>query len=312
MSETKESQELIKAEIVEAVSPTPAIIMDISGLQKVAKVYAASSFLSASWRKLSEGERLANLIIIVNRAGALKCDPLLLLQNLDIIAGRMCWRSSFLLQLLQAHGWTGSRYDLVGDPNTPEFWGDDSHGCTFSAINPATGERETGTKITVAMIKGEGWLNREGSKWRTMPEQMLKYRAVAFFARTNAPAVMGGFYSQDEIEDIVAQERTQAPMVSPVQIVAAEQPKELPSDVQEYLHKRYDDGVSRINSDSSLVTLAAKGQATDQLVECLERLKSEAMRDLEGFRAKYMSQPIAPKKSWASSPLNPGSSCYHD
>lgn len=209
MSETRDSQELIKGEIVEAVSPAPQAIMDIMALQKVAKVYAASSFLPASWRKLPDGERLANLIIIVNRAGALKCDPLLLLQNLDIIAGRMCWRSSFLLQLLQAHGWRGSSYDFVGDPNTPAFWGDDANGCTFSAINPATGERETGTKITVAMIKGEGWLNKEGSKWKTMPEQMFKYRAVAFFARTNAPAVMGGFYSDDEVRDIVAQEKAE-------------------------------------------------------------------------------------------------------
>lgn len=306
MSEAKESQELAT---VATVSPG---LPDIAALQKVAKVYAASSFLPSAWRKLPENERLANLIIIINRAAALKCDPLLLLQNLNIIAGQMCWKSTFLLQLLMANGWASAKYEMAGDPTSPDFWFDDSHGCTFSAINPATGEREAGTKITVAMIKGEGWLNREGSKWRTMPEQMLKYRAVAFFARSNAPAVMGGFLSQDEIEDIAVQERTQAPMVSPAQVIEADQPKELPSDVQEYLHKRYDDGVARINSDASLVTLVAKGRATDQLVECLERLKSEAVSDIEGFRTKYMQPPAPQKKSWANSPLDPSSSCYHD
>ena len=321
MSETRDSQELIKGEIVEAVSPTPAIIMDISYLQKVAKVYAASSFLPASWRKLPEGERLANLIIIVNRAGVLKCDPLLLLQNLDIIAGRMCWRSSFLLQLLQAHGWAGSRYEFEGDPNAPEFWGDDANGCTFSAINPATGEREKGTKITVAMIKGEGWLSKEGSKWRTMPEQMIKYRAVAFFARTNAPAVMGGFYSQDEIEDIVAQERAQAPMVTPAQVVEAEpepvpEPP-LPADIQAYISKVYEQGVAAIQADKSLITLADKGSATDALVARCQGLTEAARRAPEGFRAKYLAPPPEKingmsREAWAHSPSNPGGSCYHD
>lgn len=301
MTDTKESQELA------TVAPASLGLPDIAALQKVAKVYAASSFLPSAWRKLPESERLANLIIIINRAAALKCDPLLLLQNLNIIAGQMCWKSTFLLQLLMANGWVGAKYEMTGDPTSPDFWEHNFNGCTFSAINPATGEREMGTKITVAMIKGEGWLDREGSKWRTMPEQMLKYRAVAFFARSNAPAVMGGFMAQDEIEDMVAQERAPAPMVSPAQVVEAEQPKELSGDIIEYIHKRYDDGVTRINSDSSLVTLAAKGQATDALIAELDRLRAEALKDQEGFRAKYMHP-----SGWASSLLNPSSSCYHD
>lgn len=300
MSE-KESQELA------TVAPASLGLPDIAALQKVAKVYAASSFLPSAWRKLPESERLANLIIIINRAAALKCDPLLLLQNLNIIAGQMCWKSTFLLQLLMANGWAGAKYDFAGDPTSPDFWGNDAHGCTFSAINPATGERETGTKITVAMISGEGWLSREGSKWRTMPEQMLKYRAVAFFARSNAPAVMGGFMAQDEIEDIVAQERAPAPMVSPPMVIEAAPPKELAGDIQEYIHRRYDSGVASINSDSSLVTLSAKGRATDALIAELERLRAEAQSDQEAFRAKYMEPD-----GWASSPLNPASSCYHD
>lgn len=206
------STELTKAE----KSATLAPLGDIAELQKWARIYNASSLLPQSWRKGQEQERIANIILVMQRANALKCDPLLLLQNLDFIAGRMCWKSTFLLQLLLANGWQAPKYEIEGDPNSADFWAKDSNGATFSAVNPATGEREVGSKITVKMIMGERWLDREGSKWRTMPEQMLKYRAVAFFCRSNAPAVMGGFYSDDEVRDIIGQEKAENPAPEPV------------------------------------------------------------------------------------------------
>ena len=303
-------QELVKADIVETVHPAAAGLMDIAGLQKVAKVYAASSFLPASWKKLQESERLANLIIIINRAAVLKCDPLLLLQNLNIIAGQMCWKSTFLLQLLMVNGWAGAKYDMTGDPTSPAFWETESNGCAFSAINPATGEREVGTKITVAMVKGEGWLTREGSKWRTMPEQMLKYRAVAFFARSNAPAVLGGFMAQDELEDVIAQERARPVVAIKPQEPAPEPLKaELPADIQAYLSKRYEAGVAAIQADNSLPRLGDKGAATDKLLGKIEALRGEALSDEAAFRAKYMAPPTEPKKN---SILDPGSNYWHD
>lgn len=311
MSE-REGQGLVKAEIVETVYPAVAGLMDIAALQKVAKVYAASSFLPAAWRKLPEQERLANLIIIINRAAVLKCDPLLLLQNLNIIAGQMCWKSTFLLQLLMVNGWAGARYDMIGDPTSPAFWETESNGCAFSAINPGTGERETGTKITVTMIKGEGWINREGSKWRTMPEQMLKYRAVAFFARSNAPAVLGGFMSQDELEDIMAQERARSMVAGKTPEPAVEPLKaELPADIQAYLSKRYEAGVAAIQADNSLPRLGDKGAATDKLLGEIEALRGEALSDVAGFRAKYMAPETKPEPK-KSSILDPGSSYWHD
>ena len=96
-------------------------------------------------------------------------------------------------------------------------------------------------------------------------------------------------------------------MVSPPMVIEAAPPKELAGDIQEYIHRRYDSGVASINSDSSLVTLSAKGRATDALIAELERLRAEAQSDQEAFRAKYMEPD-----GWASSPLNPASSCYHD
>ena len=54
------------------------------------------------------------------------------------------------------------------------------------------------------MAKQEGWIDKTGSKWKTMPELMLKYRAAAFFGRLYCPEIMMGLYSADETIDIVA------------------------------------------------------------------------------------------------------------
>jgi len=59
-----------------------------------------------------------------------------------------------------------------------------------------------GTEITMQMAHDEGWITKNGSKWRTMPEQMLKYRSAAFFARTECPEVLMGFQTADETQDV--------------------------------------------------------------------------------------------------------------
>ena len=52
------------------------------------------------------------------------------------------------------------------------------------------------------MAKAEGWLTKTGSKWQTMPELMLKYRAAAFFGRLYAPEVLMGMQTAEEVIDI--------------------------------------------------------------------------------------------------------------
>jgi hypothetical protein len=52
------------------------------------------------------------------------------------------------------------------------------------------------------MAKAEGWFAKNGSKWKTMPELMLRYRAAAFFGRLYAPDVLNGMHATEEVEDI--------------------------------------------------------------------------------------------------------------
>ena len=63
------------------------------------------------------------------------------------------------------------------------------------------------------MAKDEGWYSKkdkygnETSKWQTMPELMLAYRAAAFFARVYIPNSLMGLYVEGEVEDISAPDR---------------------------------------------------------------------------------------------------------
>ena len=52
------------------------------------------------------------------------------------------------------------------------------------------------------MAADEGWISKNGSKWKTMPEQMLQYRAGAFFARVNCPDLLLGLPTVEEVNDV--------------------------------------------------------------------------------------------------------------
>ena len=52
------------------------------------------------------------------------------------------------------------------------------------------------------MAKQEGWFSKTGSKWQTMPDQMLIYRAYSFFARAYCPDKLLGIHDEFENLDI--------------------------------------------------------------------------------------------------------------
>lgn len=61
------------------------------------------------------------------------------------------------------------------------------------------GNAAEGTVVTLKMAKDEGWTSNK--KWSAMPEQMLAYRAAAFFARVYCPETLMGIQVQGEVED---------------------------------------------------------------------------------------------------------------
>ena len=71
------------------------------------------------------------------------------------------------------------------------------------ATELSSGEVVEGCEVTMAMAKAEVCSTKSGSKWATMPEQMLRYRAATFLIRATAPEIGMGLQTAEEIHDTV-------------------------------------------------------------------------------------------------------------
>ncbi len=77
----------------------------------------------------------------------------------------------------------------------------DDRVCYAWAIERGTNERLEGPPVSIQMAVREGWMGKNGSKWQTMPELMLRYRAATFFGRLYAPDILMGMRSDVEVYD---------------------------------------------------------------------------------------------------------------
>jgi len=78
----------------------------------------------------------------------------------------------------------------------------------------ATDEELKSMGISFEMAMREAWYSRTGSKWPTMTEQLLMYRAAAFFSRIYCSDILMGMRTDDEMQDIVETETINAEVIS--------------------------------------------------------------------------------------------------
>src|SRR5690606_36386475 len=76
--------------------------------------------------------------------------------------------------------------------------------CVAWAKDRESGERLESPPVSLQLTHDEGWYSKNGSKWQTMPQLMLRYRAATLFARLYAPEITLGMRTTDEVEDISA------------------------------------------------------------------------------------------------------------
>jgi hypothetical protein len=56
--------------------------------------------------------------------------------------------------------------------------------------------------VTIATAKAEGWYDAPGSRWRNLPDLMLRYRSATLFVRLFAPEIAAGFQTAEEIVEM--------------------------------------------------------------------------------------------------------------
>ena len=164
----------------------------------IGKMFASSELIPQNYQKKPMDCAIA--VDIANRMGV---SPMFVMQNLNVIKGKPTWSGQACMSMIRASKeFKSSRPVYTGERKT------DSWGCYIRAIDTETGEIVNGTEVTIEMAKKEGWYSKpdrygnETSKWQTMPEQMLAYRAAAFFARVYIPNSLMGMYVEGEPEDM--------------------------------------------------------------------------------------------------------------
>lgn len=155
--------------------------------QRIGKAFAASDLVPQQYKG-----NVANCIVALEMANRMGASPLMVMQNLYLVHGNPGWSAKFLIACFNQCGrFTAMRYR----------WNADRTACRAWAVEKSTGEELVGPEVSVQMAKDEGWSTKSGSKWRTMPELMLMYRASAFLVRTYAPEISMGLRTDDEIID---------------------------------------------------------------------------------------------------------------
>ena len=181
--------------------------------QRMALALVSSNIVPEQYRGK---DNIGNAIVALEMAQRIGASPLAVMQNLNIIHGRPSWSSTFIIAALNSCGrFAPIRFEVTGE-------GDDRSCIAWTTDK--TGERLEGPPASIAMAKAEGWFAKNGSKWKTMPELMLRYRAAAFFGRLYAPDVLNGMHATEEVEDIGTVRnvtaRTESPILDDVQAPA--------------------------------------------------------------------------------------------
>ena len=174
---------------------------------RMAKALSQASMLPPHYHN-----NLGNCMVLLDVASRFKkmgVSPFTVAQQLVAVNGKFGWQGQFVIAIINRSG-------RFSGPLQFEKKRDDK-GKLISCMawaNDRDGNRVEGVPVTWEMAEGEGWVSKNGSKWKTMPEQMFMYRAASFFGRIHCGDLLMGYPNADELEDVEAREAAQASRTS--------------------------------------------------------------------------------------------------
>lgn len=167
-------------------------------LMKMAEAFASTEIIPQNYQN-----KPADCMIAIDMANRMHVSPMFVMQNLYVVKGKPSWSGQACMSLIKSN----TEFMDVKPVYTGEA-GTNTWGCHIEAVRRSTGELVRGPEITIGVAKAEKWFSKidrygnETSKWQTMPELMLAYRASAFFARVYIPDALLGCSVEGEAEDI--------------------------------------------------------------------------------------------------------------
>ena len=164
----------------------------LNTLVKMSTMFARSQIVPEMYQNNAD-----NCFVACELANRMGVSPMIVMQNLYIVKGKPTWSGQACISLINGTRlFSPLKFVFVGEKGT------DSYGCYVQATRLSDNELCVGTVVDLAMAKAEGWSAKSGSKWITMPEQMMMYRAAAFFARIYCPNALMGLQTAEEVQDV--------------------------------------------------------------------------------------------------------------
>lgn len=239
--------------------------------QRIAQCLVTSTMVPERYR----GEaNIGNAVIALDIAARIGLPPLMVMQHLFVVYGNPSFSGQMIIALINGSGMFTEplEYETKGSK------GNDDWGCRCYATTKS-GKKVFGPWVDIAMSKAEGWFDRKDrdgkfvSKWRTIPEMMLRYRAAAYFGRTVCPDVTIGLRTVDEEEELVPGKEIN---ISPV---------------------------AQLAGDSTIPTLEATGPATDIVPP--RRMKRVPVKPVEPKAATQEAAPTPEPVATTPPPSEP-------
>lgn len=167
---------------------------DLAGLWRLANMYARSTIVPAQYQAKPE-----NCLIALQMAQRCRMDAFAFMQSSYIVHGRPGIEGKLVIAMLNASGKIKGRMRF-------EFDGEGEKRCCTAIVTDKESGQEIKMPLPWSIVKAEGWEKKEGSKWRTMPDQMFRYRSAVFLVRAHYPEVMMGLTTVEELEELPATE----------------------------------------------------------------------------------------------------------
>jgi hypothetical protein len=158
--------------------------------QRVARLYSESKLVPAHLQG-----KLADCFIALQMADAMDEDPLMVMQNIFIINAKAGWSAQYMI----------ARANRSGNFRGPLRWrtegvADDlAVTCYADLAHVDEGDTRVEVTVSMAMAKADGWTRNE--KYKSIPEQMLRWRSATWLIRLYCPEVMMGLPAAEEVED---------------------------------------------------------------------------------------------------------------
>jgi hypothetical protein len=207
-------------------------------IQRMARYFAKSDIVPDIYRESDKNpleKAIANCLVALETAYRTGATPFMVMQNIVIIYGMPSWSSKFVISMVNSCG----RFEMLrfrfknkgmlgiveyteynktwaaGTNGGKGFYKNEAKKMTFDGRNimniecvawtRAKGSDEVleSAPISLRLAIQEGWYQKSGSKWQTMTEQLLMYRAASFWANVYAPELSMGMQTVDEVKDII-------------------------------------------------------------------------------------------------------------